>query len=87
MFFPVFCDVVTYMTSLPARRDVIGSSRIMASLWVQAFPPELHVERNAVFRANPGVRNMPLANAHPAVYFGLLFTTELMKEIVRRTNR
>ncbi|CAG2245715.1 unnamed protein product [Mytilus edulis] len=52
--------------------------------WMRAFPPE--PEQNTIFRANPGPRNMPAANSTPVKYFYLLFSIELIKEIVRRTN-
>ncbi|VDI15392.1 Hypothetical predicted protein [Mytilus galloprovincialis] len=52
--------------------------------WMRAFPPE--PEQNTIFRANPGPRNMPAANSTPVKYFCLLFSIELIKEIVRRTN-
>jgi hypothetical protein len=57
----------------------------MAALWVQALPPE--PDQNKRFRGNPGLREMPNRDSPPIMYVYLLFTVQLMKEIVRRTNR
>jgi hypothetical protein len=56
----------------------------MAALWVQALPPE--PDQNKRFRGNPGLREMPNKDSPPIMYFYLLITVQLMKEIVRRTN-
>jgi hypothetical protein len=47
----------------------------------QALSPE--PDQSKRFRGNPGLREMPNKDSPPIMYFYLLFTVQLMKEIVR----
>ena len=53
--------------------------------WLRVFPPEPEDFRPRDEQEGP--RNMSRRDASPIEYFYLLFSLELMKEIVRQTNR
>ncbi|KAJ8311222.1 hypothetical protein KUTeg_011225 [Tegillarca granosa] len=57
----------------------------MAGIWMRVFPPE--DQRRTHFTENPGLVNVPQRNSPPIRYFMLLFTVDLMREIIRQTNR
>ncbi|KAJ8301309.1 hypothetical protein KUTeg_020296 [Tegillarca granosa] len=56
----------------------------MAGLWVRVFPGEEKQRRP--FTARPHLMKMPPRDASPIIYFNLLFSMTLLKEIGRQTN-
>ena len=57
----------------------------MAGVWFRVMPPE--PEEDKEFTGNPGPKNMPPRNSSPLQYFLLFFNLNLIREVVRQTNR
>ena len=53
--------------------------------WIRVFPPEPPVDEE--FTENTGPKEIPRGTSSPISYFLLLFSTNLIREIVRQTNR
>ena len=57
----------------------------MAQPWKRVMPPEN--PKNTRFDEDIGPQDMPDRDSKPIRYFRLLFTTNLLREILRQTNR
>ena len=57
----------------------------MAGVWFRVMPPE--PEEDKEFTGIPGPKNMPPRNSSPLQYFLLFFNLNLIREVVRQTNR
>lgn len=74
--------IITLLRHIAPTRCI---RQTMAGVWFRTFPPE--PENNIGLNAQPGPKEMPPTRARPIAYFFLLCHINLIREIVRQTNR